>query len=57
MALSLVFLLVGLVWVLQGLDVGFAPKSFMTGDAMWTVWGASAILAGLMIFWWDRKSR
>lgn len=57
MALGLVFLLVGLVWVLQGLDVRFAPKSFMTGQTSWTVWGASAMLAGLLVLWWDRKSR
>lgn len=55
-ALSVMLLLAGVIWVLQGFDVGFAPKSFMTGEAQWIGWGASAIVAGLLIFWWDRKS-
>lgn len=54
-AAAIILLIVGLVWILQGLDVAFAPKSFMTGDMAWVAWGAGAMLAGGLLFWWSRS--
>ncbi len=56
-ALGVVLLLVGTVWILQGLDVPLAPESFMTGQGQWVVWGTLAALAGVTVLWWDRSSR
>ena len=39
--------IVGLVWLGQG--VGLIGGSFMTGQALWAVIGASAILTGLFL--------
>ena len=36
----------GLVWILQGFNVPFAPRSFMTGDVAWIVIGAIAVVGG-----------
>ena len=52
---GLILVLVGAVWVLQGFDVAFAPKSFMTGDRWWVVWGAIAILVGVALLWRNRR--
>lgn len=46
-ALGLVLILTGTVWVLQGLDVPWAPQSSMTGDWRWVAAGAVAILVGI----------
>lgn len=39
----------GLIFVLQGLDVAFAPKSAMTGDPLWVVLGGLAVVGGLAL--------
>jgi hypothetical protein len=39
----------GLVWIAQGLNLPFAPRSFMTGDRSWIVLGAVAVLAGVVL--------
>jgi hypothetical protein len=45
-----VFLLIfGTIWVLQGLSVSFAPKSFMTSDINWTYRGVGLDIAGLLL--------
>ena len=43
----------GLVWLLQGMNVPFVPKSFMTGDIAWIVIGALGIVAGLGLAFWS----
>ena len=43
---GLLLVAAGLVWILQGFNVPFAPKSFMTGDVAWIVLGALAVLGG-----------
>jgi hypothetical protein len=48
---AVILILIGTVWILQGFDVAFAPKSFMTGDRWWVLWGGVAILAGLALLW------
>jgi hypothetical protein len=46
-----VFLILGgAVWVLQGLNVAFAPESFMTDNRWWVVWGALAIVGIVLVF-------
>ena len=49
-ATGLLMVVTGLVWILQSLDVAFAPESFMTGDTQWLIWGAVvAVTGGLLI--------
>jgi hypothetical protein len=51
---GLLLALTGAVWMLQGLRVAFAPKSFMTGRAPWVLYGAMAVAAGLALARWSR---
>jgi hypothetical protein len=46
-AIGVVFLLVGCVWVGQG--VGWIHGSFMTGEAVWAVIGAACIVIGVWL--------
>ena len=39
----------GLVWIAQGLNLPFAPRSFMTADRAWVVIGVVAVLAGVVL--------
>lgn len=48
-ALGVLVILSGLVWVAQGLDLPFAPRSFMTADRIWIVIGAATVLAGAVL--------
>jgi hypothetical protein len=47
--LGLLLLGAGGVWLAQGLNLPFAPGSFMTGDPLWVVIGALAMAAGVVI--------
>jgi heme/copper-type cytochrome/quinol oxidase subunit 4 len=47
--LGLVMLIMGGIWVLQGLNVSWAPQSFMTADINWTYRGAAFAIAGLVL--------
>lgn len=40
-------MLVGGVWLLQG--IGVLPGSFMTGQTRWAVYGAIAMVSGLLV--------
>ena len=51
LAIGVVLILAGSVWILQGLDVSFAPESVMTGDRTWIWWGAGAVLLGAALLW------
>jgi hypothetical protein len=46
----------GLVWIAQGLNLPFAPRSFMTADRTWIVIGAVAVLGGGILVWSARRS-
>jgi hypothetical protein len=50
-AAGIILAIIGLIWILQGFDVAFAPQSFMTGDMTWVAWGAVAMLAGGARLW------
>jgi hypothetical protein len=45
----------GSVWVLQGLNIAFAPKSVMTGDPLWVVLGIIAIVGGIALVGANRR--
>jgi len=49
-------LLVGVLWVLQGLNV--LPGSFMTGHIIWAVYGAPmAVVGGGLVWWVNRRGQ
>lgn len=50
-ALGIILGIMGAIWIFQGLDIDFAPQSFMTGDPLWVVLGAVAVLAGGALLW------
>ena len=45
----------GLVWIAQGLNLPFAPRSFMTADRSWIVLGALAVVGGGVLVWRGRR--
>jgi hypothetical protein len=45
----------GLVWIAQGLNLPFAPRSFMTSDRTWIVLGAIAVFGGGVLVWRGRQ--
>ena len=47
----------GLVWIAQGLNLPFAPRSFMTADRLWVVIGAVTAVAGGVVVGWARQKR
>ena len=48
-------LLIGAIWVLQGLNI--LPGSFMTGQIIWAVIGAPMVLIGAGLAWWGNRRR
>lgn len=54
---GVVLLVVGAVWILQGLNAAFAPESFMTGDRFWSGTGTIAAVGGVGLIWWGALSR
>jgi hypothetical protein len=49
--------LVGSVWVLQGLDSTFAPRSFMTGSRLWLWAGVATAIGGFILIRSSLKHR
>ena len=47
--LGAILILAGLVWIAQGLDLPFAPASFMTADRTWVLVGSATVLAGVVL--------
>ena len=56
MVAGIVIILGGVVWMAQGLNLPFAPRSFMTADRTWIVIGAAAVMAGGVLVWRGRRS-
>jgi len=52
-----VMVLGGLVWIAQGLNLPFAPQSFMTADRLWVLIGAVTAVAGVVLVGWARQKR
>ena len=55
MVFGVLLALGGLVWIAQGLNLPFAPRSFMTADRSWIVFGALAFGGGVVIARWARR--
>jgi len=47
--------LMGGVWILQGINV--LPGSFMTGQTKWAVYGAAAVVVGIVLLIVARQGR
>jgi uncharacterized membrane protein HdeD (DUF308 family) len=45
--IGILLVILGAVWVLQGVDV--LPGSVMTGDVHWAIYGAIAIVVGIIL--------
>lgn len=45
--LAIAVVLTGLVWMLQGLGILTAGRSFMIGDPTWTVIGGAFVVLGI----------
>jgi hypothetical protein len=45
--------LAGAVWVAQGLNLSFAPRSFMTADRTWFVIGVVTAIGGVTLATWS----
>ncbi|HYM52057.1 MAG TPA: hypothetical protein VEW45_01070 [Candidatus Dormibacteraeota bacterium] len=54
-ALGTLGALTGAVFVAQGLNLPFAPPSYMTGDRTWLVIGAGMFVAGLGLAAWSAR--
>lgn len=50
---SILLVLVGVVWILQGINV--LPGSFMTGQISWAVRGAVAAALGIALYFLGRR--
>jgi len=55
MVLGVLLGLGGAVWIAQGLNLPFAPRSFMTADRTWIVLGFVAVAIGAATFNWARR--
>jgi hypothetical protein len=53
--LGIMFLLVGVVWTLQGVNI--LPGSFMSGQIQWAYAGLAAILIAVGLFWFALRRR
>jgi hypothetical protein len=47
--------LVGLIWIAQGTNL--LHGSGMSGEGVWTFWGAVALVVGVALLWWARRIR
>jgi hypothetical protein len=56
LVIGVLLVLGGLVWIAQGLNLAFAPRSFMTSDRTWIVIGAVAVIGGGALIWQARRS-
>lgn len=55
MVLGILLGLGGAVWIAQGLNLPFAPRSFMTADRTWIAIGFVAVALGAATFTWARR--
>jgi hypothetical protein len=55
LAVAVIILAVGLVWLAQGLDI--LPGSAMSGSLFWAATGAACVVAGAALGWveWGRR--
>jgi peptidoglycan/LPS O-acetylase OafA/YrhL len=55
LVLGVLLIAAGAVWIAQGLDLPFAPGSFMTADRTWVLIGAIVVVAGAVLVGWSRQ--
>jgi len=55
LVLGLILVLGGAVWMAQGLNLPFAPRSFMTANRTWILLGAIAVVGGCALVAWSRQ--
>jgi hypothetical protein len=55
LVLGVLLTLSGAVWIAQGLNLPFAPRSFMTADRTWILIGAITVVAGIVLLGWARR--
>lgn len=48
-ALGLLMMLIGAVWIGQGINASWAPQSFMTSDINWSYRGGAFAAVGLLL--------
>ena len=54
--LGVAFIMMGGLWILQGLDIVRWPaSSFMLGDITWTRNGTVLAVVGIFLIWYARK--
>ena len=53
--LGVLLVLAGAVWIAQGLNLPWAPSSFMTADRTWILIGAVTVVAGIVLVGWGRQ--
>lgn len=53
--LAVLFIAVGIIWILQGVNI--LPGSFMTGQIQWAWRGSALTAAGALLFWLTWKKR
>ena len=53
---GVILLLLGLVWILQGLNV-LQGSAVMSGKNEWAVIGMIVVLVSLAVFWWANLRR
>lgn len=49
MVLGVLLIGAGMVWIAQGLNLAFAPQSFMTSDRTWILIGAATAFVGAIV--------
>ena len=57
LVLGILLTLSGAVWIAQGLNLPFAPRSFMTADRTWILIGAITVVAGIVLVGRSRRPR
>ena len=55
LVIGVLLVLGGLVWVAQGLNLPFAPRSFMSADRLWVLIGAATVVVGAVVIGWARR--
>lgn len=53
--LGVLLIVIGAVWILQGINV--LPGSFMTGDIHWAIYGAIAVVVGIILIAAARRKK
>lgn len=54
--LSIVLILIGGLWIGQGLNIIRWPaESFMIGVPQWSWNGTGVVVVGLLMLWWSRR--